>query len=340
MEKVQGAKLKVFPPGHLTRVADLIYYDGPLLSLYKNPLNDRYLSYWCDLEDGLNRWLFFRVSEKRLNSYLEKEITLRDLILGPVEGTLLCVDVDADDRFTSILLLTPEDLPSVYIPKPNTYYDFTPVVAETSETENGNGYELQIAGSWDLEDLSEFPHTYSQAYSFLYSLEKFIEGKGSILEHAYQSHPWTGGYSAVNFYQNLKSYIPQQEYPQIVSIQYSSPGYIKLSLYEPVAFLIKNTITAFAASYGELEFIYRRTYKYLGDRKLLRDAKEHPELTKEDLAFISGATKDLAALMRLEQFSRLDELTHDPLITLKILLWFYRRAKTLTQYKMREKAEY
>lgn len=340
MEKVQGVKIKVFPPGQLTKVADLIYYDGPLLSLFKNQINDSYLSYWCDLKDNLSRWLFFRVSEQQLNSYLAKDLTLRELILSPVDSTLYCVDVDVDDQYRSIFFLTPEDLPNKYIPKPNTYYEFTPIVAQPLEEGAGNGYKLLIDGSWDLEDLSEFPHTYSQAYSFLYSLEKFIKGKGDILEHAYQSHPWKGGYSAVNFYQNLKSYIPQQEYPQIVSIQYSSPGYIELSLYEPVAFLIRNTITAFAASYGELESIYRRTYKRLSDRRLLREAEEKPDLSKEDLEFIRGTTEELAALMRLDQFSRVDDLTHDSLITLKILLWFYRRARILAQYQMSDKAQY
>ena len=45
----------------LTKVSDLIYFDGPFLSHYVHKSGDNYLSYWVDCDDEFQRWLVFRV---------------------------------------------------------------------------------------------------------------------------------------------------------------------------------------------------------------------------------------------------------------------------------------
>ena len=55
------------------------------------------------------------------------------------------------------------------------------------------------------------PHTYIQVYSFLYSFYTPIEDfddENDRLVITYSAHPWKGGYSAVNFYNNLKYIVP------------------------------------------------------------------------------------------------------------------------------------
>jgi len=65
-------------------------------------------------------------------------------------------------------------------------------------------YRIAIDGDWSLADLYRFPRTYSQLYSFFYDA---ILRRDTIdlerLQHVFQAHPWLGGYSAVNFYNEL-----------------------------------------------------------------------------------------------------------------------------------------
>ena len=78
------------------KIADLIYYDGPLLSHYVSSKGDDYLFYWVDRDDNDNRWLVLRVSLANLQKYIGREMTLRELIENPNDGYLYSVDVDND----------------------------------------------------------------------------------------------------------------------------------------------------------------------------------------------------------------------------------------------------
>src|SRR5207248_3759476 len=89
-------------------------------------------------------------------------------------------------------------------------------------------YTIHIEGKWSLEDLYVLPRTFEQVYFMVYSL--FPEHDDFTLEriqHTYEAFPWQGGYSAVNFYDQLKHITPKRERPQIASIHYGSPGWIE-----------------------------------------------------------------------------------------------------------------
>ena len=104
---------------------------------------------------------------------------------------------------------------------------------------NIDSYRIEIDGQWTLNDLHEFPYAYTQAYSFLYSLMVEETGEDERLRITFVAHPWRGGFSAVNFFHYLYDRIPAPERPNIVSIQYSSPGWIELSLVLVVGIALK-----------------------------------------------------------------------------------------------------
>ena len=64
----------------LIRVDDLIYFDGPLLSTYKKEDGSLFLILWVDNTATDNRWCVIPVEDETLTSFLDKEITLRDVI--------------------------------------------------------------------------------------------------------------------------------------------------------------------------------------------------------------------------------------------------------------------
>jgi len=122
METLKGFKLDKFPL-KLEHMADLIYFDGPLLSLFENHFGENYFYCWCDVDDRYNRWFVFRVSYEQLRLYLMQQISLHDLTLNPVDGLVYCLDIDNDVQYQNVYLLRPTNLPEAYIPSTDSYYD-------------------------------------------------------------------------------------------------------------------------------------------------------------------------------------------------------------------------
>jgi hypothetical protein len=86
-------------------------------------------------------------------------------------------------------------------------------------------YTVHLAGRWSLGDLYEFPHAYEQVYFLILSLKpNDDELRTAGVKRIYSAFPWQGGYSAVNFYNDLRGMTPVGDRPAIKSIRYESPG--------------------------------------------------------------------------------------------------------------------
>lgn len=123
MEDIKAFKLDKFPL-KLNFIADLTYFEGPLLSLFKNETGDSYLYYWCDVDENYNRWIIFRLSKAKLESYIFEKLSLNDLILSPSDGFVYIVDIDGNLQYSNIYLIQPDKLPELYIPESDSFYDF------------------------------------------------------------------------------------------------------------------------------------------------------------------------------------------------------------------------
>jgi hypothetical protein len=357
MKSLKGIALHEFPFKELDKIADLIYFDGPLLSLFKNTRGDQYFFYWCDNDENANRWLVYRVTDQEVSAYLSKRISLRELLLHPSDGLIFSVDIDDDLNYNHPLLVKPNDLPFSYIPSVSSIYKFTPVLHEDHVDNVVEGYKIRIDGEWSLRDLSEMPTRYARAYSFLYFLQNAKQFNERSLKEFFKSYPWRGGYSSINFYNALAAFVLPEHQPQIASMQYASPGWIEINLSNSVAFSIRNAVTAFVASANELEAIYKEIYQELNNRGLLREPKqanenteETPKVTQKQLPtqftgmseadFAQNASALVATLLRLESIQEIESIADSQLIKLKMLLSFYRRIKALAQYQAEGKAEY
>ncbi|GEM_PF-492692 len=360
METIKGSSFREFPLKELTKVADLEYFEGPLLSLFKNNKGDQYLYYWCDCDELVNRWLVFRVSDEKINAFLSKRISLRDLILQPADNFLFSVDLDHVLNQVNSYLIEVAELPELYIPDVDSLYDSVPRYRYKSE--KSWKYKLKIAGEWSLGDLSKVPSVYSKAYYFLYFLQQVKQlpqplpqllGQVS-LPKAFGSYPWRGGFSAMRFYNDLSDFVAPEHQLKIASLQYASPGWIEINLLESVAFSIRNAVTAFMASSKELGLLYQEFYKELGIRGLLRDpnkpknnAREKPKIVIEtrfsglsEVEFAKESSTLLVRFLRLEKIHELENVAGSHLITLKILLSFYRKIEILARYQSEGKVQY
>ena len=141
MRKIEGYNIEYDFSG-FKKIADLIFFDGPLLSHYVSSKGDDYLFYWVDRDDNDNRWLVLRVSLANLQKYIGKGITLRELIENPNDGYLYSVDVNNDVNYHDVKLVQPAALPEEYLPEADSYYAFAPIPVEGAE--EMMTYELTI----------------------------------------------------------------------------------------------------------------------------------------------------------------------------------------------------
>lgn len=106
------------------KVSDLIYFEGPLLSHYISPAGENYLFYWCDVDDLHNRWIIFRTDLLTIQNYVEKKISLKEIINHPTDDFVYIVDIDDNLCYNNVQLLLANEIPTEYIPQNNSYFDF------------------------------------------------------------------------------------------------------------------------------------------------------------------------------------------------------------------------
>ena len=110
MKTIKGFEIQ-FDFSNFKKIADLIFFEGPLLSHYVSSKGDDYLFYWVDKDERDNRWLVLRVSLSSLQKYMAKDISLRELIENPNDGYLYQVDIDNDLNYHD----PPSILPSIRV---------------------------------------------------------------------------------------------------------------------------------------------------------------------------------------------------------------------------------
>lgn len=135
----------------LTKVSDLIYFDGPFLSHYVHKSGDNYLSYWIDCDAKFQRWLVFRVGITTLQQYVDKKISLLDVMRQLDEGFVYLVDVDDKGNAKQPLIVFLSNLPNDYLPDADSYYDFSlereADVESLSLANNSGLFEIHFTGA-------------------------------------------------------------------------------------------------------------------------------------------------------------------------------------------------
>lgn len=204
------------------------------------------------------------------------------------------------------------------------------------------GYRILMDERWSLDDLYVFPRAYEQVY---FALEAITPSANSSDEErilrAFRAFPWRGGYSAINFYNQLKYATPLRYRPQIVAIQYASPGYMELLLFLEQAAKVAATVAGVAGSIGSCEIVYNKIVSDLTKRELLRVKLEREKiaLAQEEMALVEKYSQEMAQLLQLESATPVHLRTRKPLISLKILMSVYRRVRKLAEYQLDGKAK-
>lgn len=195
-------------------------------------------------------------------------------------------------------------------------------------------HRIHIDGEWEIRDLYDFPHRYAEVYSFLYALDAAENHENSPYRHMFRRYPWQGGYSAVNFYDELYTAIPQEHRPRVWSIRYASPGFIEIGAVVVLLTQIEAILTKAVRCWDALDRLYTKIHKRAMQRKRARLKLQEQEqlLEEEKVKFAIESCKELSAALGLSEKCQIDRLTGDPVRSLKILLAFYRRFRKLLRF--------
>ncbi len=144
MEKLNGIPIKSDWLNNLVKVSDLVYYDGPLLSHYQSLSGEDYLFYWVDTDNNYNRWLIVNVSIIKLQDYLNRKISLNQLITELDAGLVYKVDIDKEIKYHNFELLYIYELPESYLPNKNSFYSFEPLKQQVDLSSYSKKYNQGI----------------------------------------------------------------------------------------------------------------------------------------------------------------------------------------------------
>jgi len=207
--------------------------------------------------------------------------------------------------------------------------------------------KVRLDGRWNLEELSEATKDYTQLYGFAYSLLSDLPTTSrEEIDYIYGKFPWRGGYSTVNFFNQLFHKIPPKLRPEVERIQYASPGFIELSELLLVAASVAGIVQSVCAAIDSAHKTYRKIQKGSVDHKLAKInlTKEQLDLTQRQITFCEIASKSLVNLLGLTEAQEqlLDQKVQGQgreIMKLKILLSVFRRVEPLAKKQSKGKIE-
>lgn len=316
--------------------ADIIFFEGPFLSLYSLDHGQDALFLWVDCNDNDNRWLIIDVRQGTLLSYLTKKISLLDVIQA--SDNLIMFDLYSYEdvfRRKKAIKITFDQIPSTYLPSSDSFLsdEIATDDAERLSSESPGMATLNLDGGLYLDDLVEITNGYKQVYSFIYLISQL--GRSVLRSHfSYLSEKWTGGYSAVNFFYGVEKFIPELHRPRLVSVQYNSPGHIKLSLLNSVSDIISTSSISVSRNYLQCESLYNDIYDFFKQHKLsgfedgenIKESKVTPDQDNRLSKYLS----DFCVLVCISR-GDIDALKLSNMAALRAILAYYRRLKSVVR---------
>lgn len=203
-------------------------------------------------------------------------------------------------------------------------------------------YRVLMDERWELEDLYNFPHVYSQIHSFIYCLDSELEkSKEDRINYSLLNYPWQGGYSYTNIYTVLRNLIPEQDRPKIAEIKYASPGWIDLVMNPEVAIKVAEAVSTYigigVAAMEGYKRIDKARLEIASNRK--RHQMEFAQLSTNEIKYLNEMSEEIAKNLGFKNLNKLNQRTKNPEVTLKLLLAHHRRIKKISEYISNGKAQ-
>jgi len=106
----------------LTKVYDLIEYEGPLLSHFIDENENSFLFLWVDTDKITNKWLIWIVEKNNLFNYILGDISLRDLLALKTKDFVVLIDIDNDLNCVKYESVEIDKIPEKYTPELDSFF--------------------------------------------------------------------------------------------------------------------------------------------------------------------------------------------------------------------------
>jgi hypothetical protein len=316
MKAFAGADVGTVNLGEPSKVADLIFFDGPLLSLYRNNEGENLLHYWCESGIDVNRWLIFKTPDADLEQYLRKQVTLRTLIQSPKDGFLYSIDFDARLEQRAALIVSPRQLPPEYLPSEDSFYEDEPIIEDSDEPTT---LKVTIQGDWTWKDLNDFPRLFREAYAFVCQFRPDVAGLAAL-----PRFPMRDGFSSVHLFGKILSSLPKGVSPSLRGVKYASPGAIMLNAHRGVTSTLLQTLESARSLTSPAAVTYNYLHGLLADKKLLGVNVLDSRISIATNTEIGKLATTLAEEMHLPNPKTLLAKSANALMAAKTILAFYR----------------
>jgi len=318
MKPLDSEPLKNLPVSGLSRVRDLIYFDGPLLTQYVNARGENFLYYWCERDRHSHRWMLIRVDEPTILRLLYRFIPLDFVIpAGSQDDFVYFVDVTSGGRISDVWLTKVESIPEDYTPVRGTFLQDVPRNKKT-------GYPVLIEGKWEPSDLMGFPRLFELTYSFLYVANK-LPSSG-----CFGGFHWRGGYAAMHFNRLIAS-IPTESRFDVRAVQYNSPGFFRFSADYDIAELVAISVEDVRKKRTQKRF--RELSKYIASHHLNDIVDPDSDEWGEHKSNLLAMTRALAESFRAIDPDNVIAGAERAFEAAQIVRWFFRRISEIESYE-------
>jgi len=316
---------------NLTVSKVLLAYEVPLVVIAIDGRKRHYIG--VNYEDGEDSYLFYfaRVKEDDLEKLSQAKVDVRYLITHRAQGKFEFAEFWGEVG-NAVKTQSKDSVDERILPKPGM---FIPVEKPISINKDNNINAVHIDGRWGIEDMRKFSDLVQDSYAIMYALSG--KGTSSVRQRIgslFQRYPWRGGFSSVNFFDDLYLKIPSADRVEIRRIQYASPGVIEFGMNKSVASSIGKIVDEINKADSPATIIYDEVYKWLRDKTWLSKAQADLRLTTQDNKDLTVKLEKLCSVLGLASRSNdiLDLASADPLGAVKIMLAYYRRLKGLADY--------
>lgn len=150
----------------LKKIGDLIYHEGPLLSLFIDQGN-MFLCRWVDCDESTNKWMFSSISSFELLLFYQNKLSLRQYYESCNQLAIL----EIDDSLKVKKIRSLDSLPDEYLPSKKSFY------IEGLYTEFSNSLKVMY-----LNGLAIISHQKSQLYEVLGIDDVNKNSKSNVLQ--------------------------------------------------------------------------------------------------------------------------------------------------------------
>ncbi len=316
--------------------AVLLRYEVPLLVLAKDGRDRPFVG--VNYGDGEHSSLFYfaRVLPDSLQKLNDLNVDVRYLVTRLRRGQFELGETWGEPG-SLVKTRRSDSIKDEWLPETGMFVSLNHVLATA-----GKARTVQIDGRWGIDDLRRFSDLVQDSYAFVFALSGLGGEKSKReIQSLFHRYPWRGGFSSVNFFDDLYRLIPSPQRASITRIQYASPGEIDLRMNEEVAIALRGIVARINDGQNEPFAAYQEVRRYLQERGWLGKAKGDLRLSPEDDTFLLQQFKILCGAFSLStrESDILELASSDPLSAVKILLAYYRRVAALADYVATGKAQ-